>query len=294
MDRFAWARRTAALDAEDDHHEIYRILSAHEFPWDTNQALSFALFRTYAVPSIGELLHRTAELTERTQKRYEDTVLLLDAVLEHGPASEQGREAVRRINQMHGAYDITQDDLRYVLCTFVVTPIRWLDEFGWRRLTEHEKTACANYYREVGRLMGITEIPASWRAFGVLMDDYEREHFAYHPGSTAVAEATMALLAELAPNDKLPNAVVRQMSLALMDQPLLSAFRFSPPMRGARTAVRLGLKARARMVRRMPARTTPLQARDLPTMTLYRDGYDVRELGTFPRGCPVRSPEQAS
>ena len=28
----------------------------HEFPWDMNEALSFALFRTYAVPSIGGLL----------------------------------------------------------------------------------------------------------------------------------------------------------------------------------------------------------------------------------------------
>ena len=36
-----------------------------EFPWDMNQALSFALFRTYAVPSIGDLLARTGEFTAR-------------------------------------------------------------------------------------------------------------------------------------------------------------------------------------------------------------------------------------
>ena len=50
-----------------------------------NQSLSFALFRTYAVPSIGALLARTGEFTERAQKRHDDTVLILDAVLEHGP-----------------------------------------------------------------------------------------------------------------------------------------------------------------------------------------------------------------
>ena len=51
---------------EFDHAEIYRITVAHEFPWDMNQSLSFALFRTYAVPSIGGLLDRTGELTGRT------------------------------------------------------------------------------------------------------------------------------------------------------------------------------------------------------------------------------------
>ena len=48
-------------------------------PWGITQALSFALFRTYAVPSIGELLYATGQFTEQTQKRYDDTVLLLDS-----------------------------------------------------------------------------------------------------------------------------------------------------------------------------------------------------------------------
>ena len=53
MRRFDWRRRIEQLDPATDYHEIYRIMAAHEFPWDMNQALSFALFRTYAVPSIG-------------------------------------------------------------------------------------------------------------------------------------------------------------------------------------------------------------------------------------------------
>ena len=60
---------------------------------------------------------------------------------------------------MHGAYDISNDDKLYVLSTFVVMPIRWLDAYGWRRLTEAERVASANYYRALGRHMGITGIP---------------------------------------------------------------------------------------------------------------------------------------
>ena len=95
-----------------------------------NQSLSFALFRTYAVPRVGRLLHHTGEFTTRPQKRYDDTVLILDAILEHGLASGPGKTALRRMNQMHGAYDIAQEDLRYVLATFVVVPERWLQRFG--------------------------------------------------------------------------------------------------------------------------------------------------------------------
>src|SRR5215212_11767316 len=109
MERFDVLRRIEQLDPVRDFAEIYRLMGTFEFPWDMTQALSFALFRTYAVPSIGALLARTGELVERTQKRYDDTVLILDAVLEHGSDSDQGRAAIRRMNQMHHAYGIGHD-----------------------------------------------------------------------------------------------------------------------------------------------------------------------------------------
>src|SRR3954449_6046167 len=159
LQRIHWARRSEQLDPVRDSHEISLHVSAYDYPWDSLQALSFALFRTYAVPSIGGLLDQTSEFTERVQKRYDDTGLLLEQVQRHGLGSERGRSAVRRINQMHGMYDISDDDFRYVLSTFVVVPMRWLDRFGWRRLTEAEKTASTVYYRRLGQHMGIRGIP---------------------------------------------------------------------------------------------------------------------------------------
>ena len=143
LPRDHWQRRIEQLDPVADHAQIYGITARHEFPWDMSQALSFALFRTYAVPSIGVLLHDTGEFTVRTQKRYDDTALILDHIGEHGFASDEGRAALRRMNQMHAMYDISNDDLRYVLSTFVVVPIRWLDDFGWRPMSETEKVASA-------------------------------------------------------------------------------------------------------------------------------------------------------
>jgi hypothetical protein len=293
MGRFDVLRSIERLDPARDFAEIYRLTGTREFPWDMNQALSFALFRTYAVPSIGGLLARTGEFTERAQKRHDDTVLILDAVLEHGMESTEGRTAIRRMNQMHRSYDISNDDLRYVLATFVVTPIRWIDAYGWRRTTEIERIASANYYRALGRRMGIQDIPATWQAFARLLDAYERDHFAFDLGGRTVAEATLALLATFPPNDRLPVGVVRRISLATMDESLLDAFALPHPGRLVGGLVRTGLKARGRVVRFMPPRREPYFARQLPQIRSYPSGYSVPELGTFPPGCPVPHPRSA-
>jgi hypothetical protein len=287
MDRYRWAEHIAGLDPETDHHEIYRILAGHEFPWDMTQALSFALYRTYAVPSIGRLLFDTGELTGRTQKRYDDTALILDAILEHGLGDDRGRAALRRMNQMHRRYDIANDDMRYVLSTFVVMPIRWLDEFGWRRLTEAERVASANYYRELGRHMGIRDIPATHHQFGEFLDRYEREHFAFDEGARAVSDATLTLMATFPPHNLAPAALARRSALALMDDPLRAAFGYPRPSRVERALVRGALRLRGRIVRFLPPRREEFHARELSNLRSYPHGYDVERLGTFAPVCPV-------
>jgi len=277
-----WQKRILSLDPEVDWHEIARITAAIEFPWDVSQALSLALFRTYAVPSIGGLLAGTGAFTENVQKRYDDTVLLLDAVLQHGFEEGPGREALRRINRMHGHYPISNDDFRYVLSTFVVVPSRWLDDFGWRPLWVPEERALVRYYRELGRHMGIQDIPETYEEFEDLMDSYEREHFDYDPGARAVADATLELAATLPPNDRLPRHLAVKATLALLDDHVLDAFHYERPSRLLRRTVRAGLKARAEVVARMRPRTEPVHAIDLPQVRSYPDGYVVEELGTFP------------
>jgi hypothetical protein len=227
LPRHHWQQHVATLDPETDYEEIYRIVIAHEFPWDLHQAMSFALFRTYAVPSIGRLLDDTGEFHRAPQKRYDDTVLLLDEPARAGLHSGSGRRAIRRINQMHGAYDIANQDMRYVLSTFVVVPKRWLDDFGWRALSPVEVRASVCYYRELGRLMGIRDLPATYAGFEELLTSYEAEHFAYDEGGRRVADATMHLLTTFYPAGLA--RLVHVASLALLDDPLLAAFRYTRP-----------------------------------------------------------------
>ncbi|MCL6289362.1 oxygenase MpaB family protein [Streptomyces sp. 43Y-GA-1] len=295
--RYDRLKEIQRLDPERDFLEIYRLTVTYEFPWDVTRALELALYRTYAVPSIGRLLDETAELTERSQKRYDDTALLLDTVVEHGFETDEGRTAVRRINQMHRSYDISNDDMRYVLCTFVVTPKRWLDSFGWRKLCCHELGAFAAYYRTLGARMGIKGVPGTYEEFESTLDAYERDHFGWDEGARRVSDATLALMASWYPAPLAP--VVRGASLALLDDSLLRAFRYRRPGPVAQGLTRGALRLRARAVRLLPPRRTPHYARQNPEIKGYPEGYEVAELGTFPtpgvRGCPVpgRRPSQS-
>jgi hypothetical protein len=280
VERDHWQRRIRHLDPEVDFVEIYRIMAAYEFPWDMTQSLGLALYRTYAVPSIGRLLAATGEFESRAHKRYADTGLILDAILEHGFANPTGRAAIRRMNQMHGAYAISNDDMRYVQSTFVVIPMRWMDRFGWRPMSETERHASANYYRELGRHMNITDSPASYHEFAAYLDAYEREHFAYSPGGRAVSDATLALLAGFYP--RLLRPLVHRFTVALLDPPLRDAFGYPPPGPMTQTLAVAGLRARAVVERRLPPRRRPRYVRQLREFAIYPDGYSVDRLGSFP------------
>jgi hypothetical protein len=278
--------RNAGLDPETDYVRIVRNLTTYDFPWDLTQALSFALFRTFAVPSIGGLLDRTSAFGGATQKRYDDTALLLEVPLLDGFDSLTGRAAIRRINQMHHMYDISNDDMVYVLATFVVVPKRWIDRFGWRALTDAEVLAAVRYYQDLGRHMGIRQIPATYAAFERLMDDYEAAHFAFDPGARRVAVATLDLMASFYPRPLRP--AVRLFSRAVMDESLIRAFRLGEPGRLVRGLAVLGLRLRARIVALLPSRRKPVLVREMPRIKTYPDGFVVEEMGTFAPGCPVR------
>lgn len=192
---------------------------------------------------------------------------------------------------MHAMYDISPDDMRYVLCTFVAVPIRWLDEHGWRPMTEKEKQASARYYTDLGHHMGIRDVRATWQDFGTAMDAYEADHFGYDPRAREVADATLALMATFPPNHRAPAPAVVRFSRAFMDDALLDAFRHLRPTAAERRTARAALRARNAWLRRRPPRLHPQHARDVGNVRSYPDGYDVAALGTFePYGTMTRCP----
>jgi hypothetical protein len=102
-----------------------------------------------------------------------------------------------------------------VLATFVVMPNRWVNRYGWRSTTPEEDVAGVAYYRRLGALMGIWDLPEDPAGFERPLDAYESERFAFDPKSRAVADAILAPVTSFYPRPPAP--VVRRVSIASMD-----------------------------------------------------------------------------
>ena len=284
--RFGWLARIEELDPVRDCHTIHRITAGHEFPFDYQRALEFALFRTYCVPSISELLQKTGEFEFRPQKRYDDTSLLMAEMLEHGYDSPRGRESLRMVNRMHGRYTISNDDMLYVLTTFIYEPLDWIDRFGWRRLHPNERLAAFHFYRNVGIRMGIKNIPDSFQEFARFKLDYEQQHFRFTESNHRVGLYTLALFESWFPRPLRP--AVRRGVLAMMDESMARAFGFPAGSLTVRRALHRGLRTRARVERWLPKRrvskTTSGTNRTYPN---YPQGYTPANLGVRPPSSPA-------
>src|SRR5438067_3378828 len=190
MGRYDITRRIERLDPERDHQQIVHYLAGWEFPWDYVRALEMALYRTFCNPRTSRLLDHTREFHDRPQRRYDDTALLMAEIMEWGYDSERGREALRRVNRFHRHYDIANKDFLYVLTTFHREPLRWIDAYGWRRLTERERLASYHFWREVGKRMNIRDIPPTMEAFEAWSVEHERTEFGYDDANRRIAEAS--------------------------------------------------------------------------------------------------------
>lgn len=267
------------LDPVADHRRIVYLDVCYEFPFDTTRSLELALFRTFAVPSVAELLDSTGEFDRRPQKRYDDTDLILSTILEEGYDSELGKRAIRRMNGIHGRFAITNDDLLYVLSTFVLEPIRWNARFGWRPLVEQERLASFHCWREIGRRMNIRGIPDEYAELERFNVAYERDNFRFTEAGRRVAVATRDMFLAWFPG--LPRPLGERAINALLDEPLLEAFGFARPPRALRRAVEGSLRLRSRVLRLLPPRHSP-KLRTRMRHRSYPRGYRIEALGPPP------------
>lgn len=281
LGRFRRLRLIRSLDPESDHEVIYRLSAGLEFPWDYTRSLELALFRTFCVPSISALLADTGEFERRGQKRYDDTSLLMAEVAQHGYDSRRGRESLRMVNRMHSQYDISNDDMLYVLSTFIYEPIRWIDRYGWRQLSEHEKIAGYQHYFQVGRRMGIRAIP-SFVDFERFNRDYEAEHFRFAETNRKVGQDSLDMMCGWFPAPL--RGIVEQGVVAALDSPMREAFGFAEPPQRAVTAVDTALRLHGAIERCLPARRVNRLVDGAANRTYpgYPTGYRLSALGALP------------
>lgn len=274
--RFDNLREIERLDPARDCQRIMHLSFGYEFCWDSTRALELALYRTYCVPSISGLLDRTGEFYRNTQRRYDDTAILIAEMCEWGYERGRGQEALARINWAHGHFKISNDDFLYVLSTFIYVPIQWIDQYGWRPTCRAEKLGYYHFWREVGTRMGIRDVPPTYEAFEDWARAYELRTFRYTDANRKIGAATRDLFASWYPRPLAP--VVRASVHALLDDAMLDAFGFPRPLPGVRGLIGGALKLRGRIVRWLPARRKPNFFTNRPNRTHAR-GYEIGSLG---------------
>ncbi|KAK3824740.1 MAG: hypothetical protein J3Q66DRAFT_278308 [Benniella sp.] len=270
--------------------EVQGALSELEFPFLNVVSLEFALFKTYAIPSISKILAATKEFTNNCLKRADDTAIVLleinecyarnqRRIMTEGKVDEKELQndtarqeiAFERLNFIHGQYNIKQEDYLYTLALFISEPGSFIGRFEWRPLTELE------------------------------LNEYERTHSQYAKTNRVVADATIDLLLSLAPS--FTHGFGRIAVSALLTPMLREAFDLPPAPKVVTAIVYGALWARGTFIkyfmlpRRLPLVRTAARANKdgLYVLTyhkykpVYPDGYRVEDLGPekFIGKCPV-------
>ena len=270
-------RKIESLHPEKDAWEIVRLSIYYEFPWDFNRALELALYKTYAVPSIAKTLENSKEFEKNTQKRYDDTDLLLSEIIENGLGEGRGLRALNQMNFIHSNYKISNEDYLYVLGTFMFEPTYWINKYGYRKLTSNEELAGFYVWKEIGEKMHIKNIPQSIKAFREFYDEFEHTHFRYSDANAKVSRFTENLLLGWYLPEFMFDAA-RPFLFSVMEPNLLNAFKHKEPGPLVRSLSTSALRLRSIASSLIPRTKPYIRTRDHEHKA-YPNGYEIEKLG---------------
>ncbi|KAI7868278.1 hypothetical protein BDF14DRAFT_1794893 [Spinellus fusiger] len=294
--------------------EIYNNIFFKEFPLITRKSLEFALFKTYAIPSISKILCSTQRFEKHGNNRVEDTDLLISEIVgiysrvQNGEKKcpflnkneiqkqyERSTEAMARLNEIHGKYNIYNDDYLFTLFLFILEPISWINMYEWRKLDEREINAILHVWIRTGEKMNIKDIPDTLDDIKKKTEFYKNSIVSYSPNNLKCAIYTIAVLASTLPEFLQPigeSILARVMPCVLEDQ-YTKAFSFEPASLILRGFINGVLHLRGYFIRYfcLPREIfhirTPFQSNNngayVPEYDvygcIYPNGYVISELG---------------
>ncbi|CAD6947967.1 unnamed protein product [Tilletia controversa] len=240
------------LQGIHDAQRIMRTFMMYDLAFTAFTSVQFALFVTYASPTISSLLQKTGQLAERetAPRRYMDTASLIAAYLAYPlpaldlednsqrhpddkglfePQDPRGAIAIARTNWLHDRWrsSISRDDMLFTLCTFVQEPEKWARLYEWRPLEEIEAESSFAVWRHIGKCFGIADIPETREALAEWREEYESTHMVFEPSNRYVADKTVDLLLWHVPKFMHPFAT--QVIVSLMYERLRVAMGYDKP-----------------------------------------------------------------
>ena len=274
-------RRTqvlAALADQGDWQTLYQRLTLEEFPYEARMGWQLAFLRPFAVPRMARTLVDAHQLVAQPRKRAYDTGLIIYEIVYGGFESPRAREMVRLINSSHRGFTIEAEDMTYVLCSFIVCPIRHIELLGWRALTAAERESGVQFFGRLGQLMNIEQIPLTYGEAEAYFDDYEAANVAGSSSARLLTTKLIAVLKNMQPAPVRPLAAPI-FTLLLNDRRVAAALGLRPPGRVTQRFVRRLLKARGAVKRHRPPSRKVIFTPGKKVREMYPDGYQLSDLG---------------
>ncbi|EIE85959.1 hypothetical protein RO3G_10669 [Rhizopus delemar RA 99-880] len=175
--------------------EVLAITGQKEFP---------SMFKTYTTPKTSKILVSTGEFEKECPRRYEDTELILrefadvhgriqnhlkdhpDTPNEHVLGQLDRKEkAIKRLNELHGKYNIGNDDFLYTLTMFITEPVAW---------------ACYHAWYVIGLEMNMKDIPESFEKVIQFKEEHAKKHIRYAKVNWMCGEPTLRLFITFLPS----------------------------------------------------------------------------------------------
>ncbi|GAN03118.1 DUF2236 family protein [Mucor ambiguus] len=303
------------LDSIDIAREINAITTKKEFPFLSREGTELALFKTFTIPTISKLLVATGEFKKDCTRRAEDTELVLMEITDaHTRIQKQVAKdpntpeedikaqwqrpdmALERLNELHGKYNILNDDYLYTLSLFIYEPVSWIDRYEWRSLDEREINAMFRVWYDVGVGMNLQDIPDTPAKMLAFKNNYAEKHITYASSNWKCGEPTFRHLLSNLPaflRETVYNFGLHILP-SVLDSADAKAFQL-PEEHAILTAIfKSALHIRAFFIRHfmLPRSTylsrTPFypnkEGKFVPEFFyykphIYKDGYNISELG---------------
>lgn len=194
---WTWARQEiATLDAATDFHRIAHLsfVVRYGMPMFLHGLFSVAFVYNVGLPGMARILHRGGRgpILRDTRKRNFDSLTFFGEFYRHGD-SEPTRRIAERLVRIHSNFPIENDMSLYTLATLACLPQRISERYmGAHGLTPKECEAQFRFWRRLGELLQIRDIPDTREKFLAWMLQFEQTRFQ----STAECSDIAAALAQ--------------------------------------------------------------------------------------------------
>lgn len=194
---WTWARQEiAALNVETDAHRIAQLsfVVRYGMPVFLHGLFSVAFVYNVGMPEMARILHRGGRgpILRDTRKRNFDSLTFFGELYRYGD-SEPTRRIAERLVRIHGNFPIVNEMSLYTLATLACLPRRLSERYmGAHGLGNKECEAQYRFWKVLGGLLQIRDIPQTQEDFLAWMRAFERTRFAPTPECRDIAAALAA------------------------------------------------------------------------------------------------------